>query len=61
MKKALHRFLCWDDQLIERCENVRVQAHRPEKKNIALKDDFFCLCTKKVDTSFDASTYIFKV
>lgn len=39
MKKTPHRILCWDDKLIETSENVYVQAHKPEKKNIALVCD----------------------
>ncbi|MBQ8496740.1 MAG: hypothetical protein IJ489_04700 [Clostridia bacterium] len=33
MKK---RFLCWDESLIEKSENISVVMHKPEKKNIAL-------------------------
>ena len=36
MKKAPHRILCWDDKFIEKSENIQIQAHKPEKKNIAL-------------------------
>ena len=36
MKKTPHRILCWDDQWIEKSEHIRIQAHKPEKKNIAL-------------------------
>ena len=39
MKKTPHRILCWDDRFIETSENVRIQAHSPEKKNIALTCD----------------------
>ena len=39
MKKAPHRILCWDDKIIEASENIQVQAHKPEKKNIALTCD----------------------
>jgi hypothetical protein len=39
MKKAPHRILCWDDKIIEASENIQVQAHKPEKKNIALVCD----------------------
>jgi hypothetical protein len=39
MKKAPHRILCWDDKYIETSENIRIEAHSPEKKNIALTCD----------------------
>ena len=39
MKKVPHRILCWDDKYIEQSENVQIQAHQPEKKNIALTCD----------------------
>ena len=35
MKKNPHRILCWDDKFIEKNENIQIQAHKPEKKNIA--------------------------
>ena len=39
MTKAPHRILCWDDKLIEKSENIQIQMHKPEKKNIALTCD----------------------
>lgn len=39
MTKAPHRILCWDDKLIAKSENILIQAHKPEKKNIALTCD----------------------
>lgn len=33
------RYLCWDDKLIAKNENVRVEMHQPVKKNIALACD----------------------
>ena len=39
MTKAPHRILCWDEKIIEKSENIQVQAHKPEKKNIALVCD----------------------
>ena len=30
------RYLCWDEKLIDKNSGVRVCAHRPEKKNLAL-------------------------
>lgn len=35
-----NRFLCWDETLIEKSENVSVVMHKPEKKNIALMGDY---------------------
>lgn len=35
-----NRFLCWDETLIEKSENISVVMHKPEKKNIALMGDY---------------------
>ncbi len=35
-----NRFLCWDTSLIEKSENITVEMHKPEKKNIALMGDY---------------------
>ncbi len=35
-----NRFLCWDMSLIEKSENITVEMHKPEKKNIALMGDY---------------------
>lgn len=35
----IRRYLCWDEKLMEENDGVRVCAHRPEKKNIALVCD----------------------
>ena len=37
--KNQNRFLCWDTDLMERESNVRVEMHKPVKKNIALLCD----------------------
>ena len=36
----VNRFLCWDETLIEKSENITVEMHKPEKKNIALMGDY---------------------
>lgn len=36
----VNRFLCWDADLIEKSENITVEMHKPEKKNIALMGDY---------------------
>jgi hypothetical protein len=39
VKKTPHRFLCWDDKLIEKSTSIQIQAHKPTKKDIALVCD----------------------
>ena len=39
MKKQPKRFLCWDEKIIEKSNNIQILAHRPVKKNLALVCD----------------------
>jgi hypothetical protein len=39
MPNLVKRYLCWDENLIEKQENMQLLSHKPERKNIALRCD----------------------
>lgn len=39
MPNLVKRYLCWDEDLIEKQENMQLLSHKPERKNIALRCD----------------------
>ena len=39
MSNLVKRYFCWDENLIEKSENLCLLSHKPERKNIALRCD----------------------
>ena len=39
MPNLVKRYLCWDEDLVEKSENMQLLSHKPERKNIALRCD----------------------